>query len=486
MSESDFLHYLFPSFRHTIYAVKITDSVPGRLQLGPWIFDSEINPKNNLIEGDKIENKKNSNIANKNTNDNNDNNDYNDVSDDNDNLILKNISANNIFILDRMGMGSTQSPSPGLGSTFKTCLQSATSSLSTTFVFSHYSARSVNFTRVILPTISASLSLLSENPTVKDLENFNIKFHKKLKRTYDVQQGQDLLVEILNFFESINVISFYYSSKNYNGKFNELRSHDEPEYTKIKKIKKIEQNIPKIELRTNYDNPGKENNLVLEKKKAIETLKNLKTQLEVEVEVGHGDVSTSLERTKILKLLLTKTNRMKQMGFPENIIEEFIKKEYLKYSHLFEDYYTILSSLKNIEMKDNEQNKKNEKNKNDEKIGRNGILSEGSSSHSSPITRSARTDEISPSLTTTSTTKPSRLSTSTTTSSSSTSTSPTTPSTSTSSSTSATTPASTSAATSSTSDTTLTVKKVGGLNVKQGKKKKTQGKINKNTFLLKK
>ena len=189
MSESDFLHYLFPSFRHTIYAVKITDSVPGRLQLGPWIFDSEINPKNNLIEGDKIENKKNSNIANKNTND------YNDVSDDNDNLILKNISAYNIFILDRMGMGSTQSPSPGLGSTFKTCLQSATSSLSTTFVFSHYSARSVNFTRVILPTISASLSLLSENPTVEDLENFNIKFHKKLKRTYDVRQGQDLLVE---------------------------------------------------------------------------------------------------------------------------------------------------------------------------------------------------------------------------------------------------------------------------------------------------
>ena len=191
MSEEDFLHYVLPSFRYTLYVTRGA-GVRGRFKLGPWIFDSRENLEIASEESDREGATRTD--------------------------ARSHVGAGEIVIIDRMG-GS-------LGASFLPCVTSAAGSLSTTFTFTHYTSRSINFTQVILPTVSASLSTLSSSPSILDLQLYNIEFHRQLGRSYDIKYGQDLLLDILSFLEAINVISFLYVPKNFkyfSGKFNELR-----------------------------------------------------------------------------------------------------------------------------------------------------------------------------------------------------------------------------------------------------------------------
>lgn len=215
MSEDDFLHYILPSFRLTVYVTKRTAVVAGRVKIGPWIFDSKGDNKSQRADKrgkeSESESEKDKGKENKEGN----KNDKEKESGSERVPHRKGFNASSLIILDRMGSGQ-------LGASFTACLTSAASQLSTTFSFSHYSSRPLNLTRVILPAISPSLSTLSSHPTVRDLQLFNRDFHSKLDRTYDEKYEQALLLDTLSFLESINVISFWYPPEGMSGVFDEL------------------------------------------------------------------------------------------------------------------------------------------------------------------------------------------------------------------------------------------------------------------------
>lgn len=118
--------------------------------------------------------------------------------------------ADNVVVLDRLGSG-------GLSDIFSTCMEKAIHSLSTTFAFSHYSNPSINLSYIALPTVSATLSFLSSLPTISQLESKNKDLHLKYNKGYDDKYGRLLLLELLNFFERINIISFWIPANSIDG-----------------------------------------------------------------------------------------------------------------------------------------------------------------------------------------------------------------------------------------------------------------------------
>jgi hypothetical protein len=111
ISEESFLYSIFPSFRYTIYATKKSLKINGRLKI-------------------------------------------------NESLYTTNDSINDVVVLDRLG-------SNRLNDIFNTSIEKAIHSMSTTFAFSHFSNPSINLSYIALPTISATLSILSSFPTIR-------------------------------------------------------------------------------------------------------------------------------------------------------------------------------------------------------------------------------------------------------------------------------------------------------------------------------
>lgn len=171
LDQEAFLHSILPSFRFTIYATKNSVNIKGRLKLEESIFSYTV---------------------------------------DNDVKYMK--KADDIVVLDRLG-------SSRLSDVFSTCAEKAIHSMSTSFAFSHYSNPSINLSYIALPTISASLSVLSSMPTIRQLELINKDLHMKHNKDYDEIYGRLLLLDILIFFERINVISFWVPGGSLNGKF---------------------------------------------------------------------------------------------------------------------------------------------------------------------------------------------------------------------------------------------------------------------------
>jgi hypothetical protein len=170
ITEESFLYSVFPSFRYTMYVTKKSATVKGRLKLNESLFSSHTTHKNIDIINE----------------------------------------ADNVVVLDRLGSG-------GLSDIFSTCMEKAIHSLSTTFAFSHYSNPSINLSYIALPTVSATLSILSSMPTISQLESRNKDLHMKYNKDYDEEYGRLLLLVLLNFFERINIISFWIPGNSVDG-----------------------------------------------------------------------------------------------------------------------------------------------------------------------------------------------------------------------------------------------------------------------------
>jgi hypothetical protein len=177
MSEEDFLYYEFPSFRYTVYAVRGRSDTtpPGRARVGPWMIPFPVgDPRaaSAALTGPPGR-------------------DF-------------NTQTGEFVILDRLGPRV-------LSATFANSARQAAARISTSFAFSHYNAAGgINFTHIALPTVSACLSALSSKPTVRGLMQINRELHASIGQPYEEQYGIHLLLQLLKFFESINVISVWY------------------------------------------------------------------------------------------------------------------------------------------------------------------------------------------------------------------------------------------------------------------------------------
>ena len=183
INEDDFLFDIFPSFRYTIYVTKREANVAGRAKPDIWLLETSLRymTSHSSSTSDKIRNSSTHHP-------------------------LNGSKVGEYIIIDRLGQHS-------LSSTFANCPFTATQSISTTFAFSHYSSKTINFTNIALPTISSCLAFLSNKPTVQDLLEFNKKFHNIYHLKYDENYALQLLIQILSFFESINAISFWFIEK---------------------------------------------------------------------------------------------------------------------------------------------------------------------------------------------------------------------------------------------------------------------------------
>ena len=208
MKEEDFLYYILPSFRVTAY-VTLRSSSSSSGVLGRATIDSRI------FNIEQFESDGNTEHENKNENKNENENENENKRISKSRSSSAKCRAEEMIVLDRMGPYS-------LGSVFASTPHTAANSLATTFSFSHYSARSTNFTRIILPSISACLSKLSAQPTIAELDNFNIEFHRSLNRSYDAAHGRALLIDTLQFLESTNAISFWIPPHGHSGSLTEL------------------------------------------------------------------------------------------------------------------------------------------------------------------------------------------------------------------------------------------------------------------------
>jgi hypothetical protein len=116
-------------------------------------------------------------------------------------------ATGDFVVLDRLGPRV-------LSTTFANSARSAASRISTSFAFSHYSAvEGINFTHIALPTVSACMDALSTRPTIARLMQINKDLHAALGFGYDEDYATHLLLQLLRFFESINVISLWYVDK---------------------------------------------------------------------------------------------------------------------------------------------------------------------------------------------------------------------------------------------------------------------------------
>ena len=180
MTEDNFLFHLFPSFRLTVYAVRIQaePAPPGRAKVGPWLVPFPPNDPRGLAAASSGPPQRDFST-----------------------------STGDFVVLDRLGPRT-------LSTTFANSARSAASRISTSFAFSHYSAvEGINFTHIALPTISACMDALSTKPTIARLMQINRDLHATAGYSYDEDYATHLLLQLLRFFESINVISLWYVDK---------------------------------------------------------------------------------------------------------------------------------------------------------------------------------------------------------------------------------------------------------------------------------
>jgi hypothetical protein len=148
----EFVYSFFPSFRYAVYATKKTATVPGRARVTPDIFFN--NPGTTVL-------------------------------------------------VDRVG---------SLGASFATAPARARAQMSTIFAFAHYSAKNINFSFIATPSISASLALLSSYPSIAQFEQANIDLYREINMPSDINAVRVGLLQVLRFFESLNVISIWKTS----------------------------------------------------------------------------------------------------------------------------------------------------------------------------------------------------------------------------------------------------------------------------------
>jgi hypothetical protein len=110
----------------------------------------------------------------------------------------KDLLAKQVRISDRLGY---------LGELFKSFHQNAKSQVSSSIGFSHYASPSVALTLVVHPIIAASFRLLSMNPSIQELLDYNEQFYAQHRLVFDKSDAKRHLIKMIQFLERLNVIT---------------------------------------------------------------------------------------------------------------------------------------------------------------------------------------------------------------------------------------------------------------------------------------
>lgn len=115
-----------------------------------------------------------------------------------DSVFGKDLLAKRVRISDRLGY---------LGELFKSFHQNAKSQVSSSIGFAHYASPSVALTFVVHPIIAASFSLLSTNPSIQELLDYNEQFYAQHRLVFDKNDAKRHLIKMIQFLERLNVIT---------------------------------------------------------------------------------------------------------------------------------------------------------------------------------------------------------------------------------------------------------------------------------------
>jgi hypothetical protein len=110
----------------------------------------------------------------------------------------KDLLAKQVRISDRLGY---------LGELFKSFHQNAKSQVSSSIGFAHYASPSVALTLVVHPIIAASFRLLSTNPSIQELLDYNEQFYAQHRLVFDKIDAKRHLIKMIQFLERLNVIT---------------------------------------------------------------------------------------------------------------------------------------------------------------------------------------------------------------------------------------------------------------------------------------
>lgn len=110
----------------------------------------------------------------------------------------KDLLAKQVRISDRLGY---------LGELFKSFHQNAKSQVSSSIGFAHYASPSVALTLVVHPIIAASFRLLSMNPSIQELLDYNEQFYAQHRLVFDKSDAKRHLIKMIQFLERLNVIT---------------------------------------------------------------------------------------------------------------------------------------------------------------------------------------------------------------------------------------------------------------------------------------
>ena len=110
----------------------------------------------------------------------------------------KDLLAKQVRISDRLGY---------LGELFKSFHQNAKSQVSSSIGFAHYASPSIALSLVVHPIIAASFRLLSMNPSVQELLDYNEQFYAQHRLVFDKSDAKRHLIKMIQFLERLNVIT---------------------------------------------------------------------------------------------------------------------------------------------------------------------------------------------------------------------------------------------------------------------------------------
>lgn len=230
-------------------------------------------------------------------------------------------AAKNIIVSDRIGT---------LSQSFAAATELSTNGIPTIFSFAHYSNhKQFNFTYVAMPGTAPCLTILSSGKSVQDLLKYNKEFSIKSRFQFSLKQLQNELIELLSFFEKLNMISYWST----NGPIASSGSSTTASITTID-VKKKQQNDLKVQNQVREivsdEKFTRVGGLLIDFNEEIETIEVQSDEVLELQKIDNADEIDTEKKDESRKKSSNKQNnsdkiqRMKDLGFDDDLIQEML------------------------------------------------------------------------------------------------------------------------------------------------------------------